>query len=301
MLDLSVIILTYNEEIHIRRCLENVIPIAKEVFVVDCFSTDKTVEIARGYGQVKVIQHQWPGNQAEQFNWALDNLPIQTEWILRLDADEYLLPALIEELQEKLPYMADSVSALSLSRARAFCGKVLHHGIVNNVKIIRIFRKGKARYEKRLMDEHLSILSGDTIEMQNQFVDDNRMPIGVFINKHNGYASREAALLLDAEFHLTNTSDLPQDYGEEVIKKRAQKARYARMPLFWRAFAYFVYRYIFKLGFLDGKEGFLWDFLQGWWYRTLVDAKVFEVKRACGNDKEKIRQYLKEQYGIVLE
>lgn len=172
---------------------------------------------------------------------------------------------------------------------------------MNNVKIIRIFRKGKARYEKRLMDEHLSVLSGDTIEMQNQFVDDNRMPIGVFINKHNGYASREAALLLDTEFHLTNTSDLPQDYGEEVIKKRAQKARYARMPLFWRAFAYFVYRYIVKLGFLDGKEGFLWDFLQGWWYRTLVDAKVFEVKRACGNDKEKIRQYLKEQYGIVLE
>lgn len=117
MLDLSVIILTYNEEIHIRRCLENVTPLAKEVFVVDCFSTDKTVEIAREYGQVKVIQHQWPGNQAEQFNWALDNLPIQTEWILRLDADEYLLPALVEELQEKLPCMADSVSALSLSRA----------------------------------------------------------------------------------------------------------------------------------------------------------------------------------------
>lgn len=301
MLDLSVIILTYNEEIHIRRCLENVTPLAKEVFVVDCFSTDKTVEIAREYGQVKVIQHQWPGNQAEQFNWALDNLPIQTEWILRLDADEYLLPALVEELQEKLPCMADSVSALSLSRARAFCGKVLHHGIVNNVKIIRIFRKGKARYEKRLMDEHLSVLSGDTVEMQNQFVDDNRMPIAVFINKHNGYASREAALLLDAEFCLTNTSDLPQDYGEEVIKKRAQKARYARMPLFWRAFAYFIYRYVVKLGFLDGKEGFLWDFLQGWWYRTLVDAKVFEVKRACGNDKEKIRQYLKEQYGIVPE
>ena len=117
MLDLSVIILTYNEEIHIRRCLENVTPLAKEVFVVDCFSTDKTVEIAREYEQVKVVQHQWPGNQAEQFNWALDNLPIQTEWILRLDADEYLLPALVEELQEKLPCMADSVSALSLSRA----------------------------------------------------------------------------------------------------------------------------------------------------------------------------------------
>ena len=299
MIDLSVIILTFNEELHIRRCLENVLPFAKKIYVIDCFSTDKTKEIASKLG-ADVVEHSWPGNQAEQFNWALENLPIDTRWVLRLDADEYLLPELVNELQDKLPSLPKDVTGIIFKRRHIFMGIWMRRGIYP-VKLLRLFRYGKGLCEQRLMDEHLSILSGDTIEMQNQFVDDNRMPIGVFINKHNGYASREAALLLDAEFHLTNTSDLPQDYGEEVIKKRAQKARYARMPLFWRAFAYFVYRYIFKLGFLDGKEGFLWDFLQGWWYRTLVDAKVFEVKRACGNDKEKIRQYLKEQYGIVLE
>lgn len=299
MLDLSVIILTYNEEIHIRRCLENVKQFASKVYVVDCFSIDRTAQIAKELG-AEVIEHEWPGNQAEQFNWALDNLPITTEWILRLDADEYLLPGLIEELLEKLPVIPESVSALSLSRARAFCGKILHHGIVNNIRIIRIFRKGKARYEKRLMDEHLSVLSGETIDMKNQFVDDNRMPIGLFIDKHNGYATREAALLLDAEYHLTNMDSLPQDYGREVEKKRTQKARYARMPLFWRAFGYFVYRYIIKLGFLDGKEGFLWDFLQGWWYPTLVDAKVYEIKKACGDDKEKMRHFLQDKYNITL-
>ena len=299
MLDLSVIILTYNEEIHIRRCLENVKQFASKVYVVDCFSSDRTAQIAKELG-AEVIEHEWPGNQAEQFNWALDNLPITTEWILRLDADEYLLPGLIEELLEKLPVIPESVSALSLSLARAFCGKILHHGIVNNIRIIRIFRKGKARYEKRLMDEHLSVLSGETIDMKNQFVDDNRMPIGLFIDKHNGYATREAALLLDAEYHLTNMDSLPQDYGREVEKKRTQKARYARMPLFWRAFGYFVYRYIIKLGFLDGKEGFLWDFLQGWWYRTLVDAKVYEIKKACGDDKEKMRHFLQDKYNITL-
>lgn len=299
MLDLSVIILTYNEEIHIRRCLENVKQFASKVYVVDCFSIDRTAQIAKELG-AEVIEHEWPGNQAEQFNWALDNLPITTEWILRLDADEYLLPGLIEELLEKLPVIPESVSALSLSLARAFCGKILHHGIVNNIRIIRIFRKGKARYEKRLMDEHLSVLSGETIDMKNQFVDDNRMPIGLFIDKHNGYATREAALLLDAEYHLTNMDSLPQDYGREVEKKRTQKARYARIPLFWRAFGYFVYRYIIKLGFLDGKEGFLWDFLQGWWYRTLVDAKVYEIKKACGDDKEKMRHFLQDKYNITL-
>ena len=299
MLDISVIILTYNEEIHIRRCLENVKQFASKVYVVDCFSIDRTAQIAKELG-AEVIEHEWPGNQAEQFNWALDNLPITTEWILRLDADEYLLPGLIEELLEKLPVIPESVSALSLSLSRAFCGKILHHGIVNNIRIIRIFRKGKARYEKRLMDEHLSVLSGETIDMKNQFVDDNRMPIGPFIDKHNGYATREAALLLDAEYHLTNMDSLPQDYGREVEKKRTQKARYARMPLFWRAFGYFVYRYIIKLGFLDGKEGFLWDFLQGWWYRTLVDAKVYEIKKACGDDKEKMRHFLQDKYNITL-
>jgi glycosyltransferase involved in cell wall biosynthesis len=301
MLDISVIILTYNEEVHIRRCLDNVSLFAKEIFVIDSFSTDRTMEIAKELGTT-VVQHAWPGNQAEQFNWALDNLSISTRWILRLDADEYLMPALIEELQEKLPLMEENVSAISLSRARAYCGRILHHGIVNNIRIIRIFRTRKARYEKRLMDEHLSILDGETIELKNQFVDDNRMPIGQFIDKHNGYASREAALLLDAEYDLLNTtvgSGL-ENHGEEVEKKRAQKERYTLMPLFWRAFGYFVYRYIFKLGFLDGKEGFLWDFLQGWWYRTLVDAKIFEIKKACGDDKEKIRCYLRDVYHISL-
>jgi glycosyltransferase involved in cell wall biosynthesis len=300
MLDITVIILTYNEEIHIRRCLENVCRFAKKIYVVDCFSRDKTVEIAEELG-AEVVQRPWPGNQAEQFNWALDNLPIATEWILRLDADEYLTPELIRELEEKLPKMGEGVSALSLPLARAYCGRVLRHGIVNGIRIVRVFRVGKARYERRMMDEHLSVLAGATAELKNKFVDDNRMPIGQFVDKHNGYASREAALLLDEEYRLTDgEASAPYDYGENVRKKRAQKSRYARMPLLWRASGYFVYRYVVRLGFLDGTEGFLWDFMQGWWYRTLVDAKILEVKKACGDDKEKIRKYLSDVYGIEL-
>lgn len=277
-LDITTIILTYNEELHIRRCLENVCPFSKKVYVIDSPSTDRTVEICREFPNVEVVVHKYPGNQAEQFNWAIDNLMIDTEWILRLDADEYLLPELVEELREKLPSIGESVSALSLSLARAYCGRVLHHGIVNGIWITRIFRTGKARYERRLMDEHL-LVDGEIARMKHQFVDDNRITIGQFTLKHEGYASREAALLLDAEYQLTDTGALSPDYGEEVRKKRAQKERYARMPLFWRSFGYFLYRYIFRLGFLDGTEGFMWDFLQGWWYRTLVDAKVYEVRK----------------------
>lgn len=301
MLNLSVIILTYNEEIHIRRCVENVKGITDKVFVVDCFSTDKTVELATGLG-AEVVMHEWPGNQADQFNWALDNIPINTEWVLRLDADEYLSEGLISEFNVRLPDIDKSISAVTLSLGRAFMGKILKHGIVNDVKMIRLFRRGKARYEKRLMDEHLLVLEGSTIAFHHKFIDDNRNSLKYFIDKHNGYSSREAALLLDAEYDLTQTdySTMSAEYCEDVKRKRTQKKKYAKLPLFWRAFAYFIYRYIFKLGFLDGKEGFLWDFLQGLWYRMLVDAKIFEIKKACGNDKEKILSMLRDKYNISI-
>lgn len=298
MLDITAIILTKDEELHIRRCLENVNRVARKVYVVDCHSTDRTQEIARSLG-AEVVTHEWPGNQAAQFNWALDNLPLDSEWILRLDADEYLTDELITELEEYLPQAPKEISALVFPLGRAFMGKLLRHGIVNGVSMIRLFRRGKARYEQREMDEHLQLLCGETHTCKYKFVDDNRLPLSHFIQKHNNYSRREAALLLKAEImDLKPVSD--STFADAVKRKRAQKDRYARMPLFWRSFGYFVYRYIFKLGFLDGKEGFLWDFLQGWWYRTLVDAKVMEIKRKCGNDPERIREVLENEYGIKL-
>lgn len=300
-LDLTTIILTYNEEVHIRRCLENVCSVSKRVVVIDSPSTDRTAEICREFPGVEVVVHKYPGNQAEQFNWALDNVEISTEWVLRLDADEYLTPELIEEMRERVPTLPQEVAGVVLPLGRAFMGRRLKHGIVNGVAMIRLFRKGRARYEHRMMDEHLAVTGGTTVRFKHRFVDDNRLPLQGFIEKHNNYATREMATLLDAEYCLTGCNDDGADeLADEVKAKRAQKAKYAKMPLFWRSFAYFCYRYIVKLGFLDGKEGFLWDFLQGWWYRTLVDAKVLEVKRACGDDKEKIRRFLRENYDIKL-
>ena len=119
MLDISVIILTFNEEVHIRRCLENVNQFAKKVYIIDCFSKDKTVEIAESMGAT-VVQHQWPGNQAEQFNWALENINIDTEWILRLDADEFCSEKLIEEMREKLPNLSTDTYAAVLPLGRVF-------------------------------------------------------------------------------------------------------------------------------------------------------------------------------------
>lgn len=167
MRDITVIILTKDEKLHIRRCIENVLPIAKRTIVVDCFSSDGTQEIARSLG-AEVIEHEWPGNQAAQFNWALDNLRIATEWILRLDADEYLLPQLVEEIGQKLPTMPLDVSGVFLKRRHIFLDKWMRGGIYP-VKILRLFRTGCGRYEQRMMDEHIIISNGNTIEFESDF------------------------------------------------------------------------------------------------------------------------------------
>lgn len=299
MLDISVIILTYNEEIHIRRCIENVLPFAREIFVVDSHSTDATVDIARALG-AEVYAHDWPGNQAAQFNWALDNLPITSTWILRLDADEYLLPDLITEMQVKVPQLPCHVTGIELKRRHIFMERWMRRGTYP-VKILRLFRYGKAVCEQRLMDEHICLLEGTCVTFDNDFCDHNLHNLTWWITKHNGYAIREAVELLDIEFNLFPTHESLPMLAEQAAKKRIRKQKYARMPLFWRAFMYFFLRYIVKGGFLEGKEGFLWHFLQGWWYRTLVDAKIFEIKKACGDDCEKIKEYIRQNYNMILE
>lgn len=299
MLDVSVIILTFNEELHIRRCLENVNQFAKKVYVVDCFSKDKTVEIAESMGAT-VVQHQWPGNQAEQFNWALENIVINTEWILRLDADEYLLPELIEELKEKVSTLEPDITGITFKRRHIFLDRWMKRGTYP-VMILRMFRKGKAVCEQRLMDEHIELLEGKSITFEKDFVDHNLNDLSWWAQKHVGYAVREAAELLDIEFNITGNDSSERNLNEKTLQKRKLKLKYASKPLFWRSFAYFCYRYIFKLAFLEGKEGFIWSFMQGWWYRTLVDAKVFEIKKACGNDKEKIKEHLMIKYNIDLK
>lgn len=300
MEDLTTIILTFNEELHIRRSIENVKSISKEIFVLDSFSKDNTCQIAENLG-AKVFQNSWPGNQSLQFNWALENLPIKTKWVLRLDADEYLYPELIQEIKEKLNFLPEGINGVVFKRRHIFLNKWISRGTYP-VKMLRLFRYQKALCEKRLMDEHIYLLSGHSIEFKYDFADHNLNNLSWWSNKHVGYSIREAVDLLDIELNLfgsLNTKPISQ-LSEQAAAKRQKKMKYARKPLFWRSFAYFIYRYFFKLGFLEGKEGFLWHFLQGWWYRTLVDAKIFEIKQACGTDINKIKAYLLEYYQIKI-
>ncbi len=267
---LSVIILTYNEALHIRRCIERIRPLASKIFVVDCFSTDGTQDIARELGAM-VIEHPWPGNQAAQMQWALENLPLKTDWVLRLDADEYLTPTLIEEIRTTLDTLPQRISAITFKLTRVFLGKRLRFGNPT-IRLLRLWRRGFAVCEQRQMDEHMQVISGDIIDFDGDFCDHNLNDLTWWMQKHLGYAKREVEVLTAAAFEKKGLS-------ENASAKRRLKYGYAKLPLFWRAFAYFLYRYIIRLGFLDGKEGFLWAFLQGWWYRTFVDALLYEEQR----------------------
>lgn len=294
MLDISVIILTYNEEIHVERCLNNAKKFAKEIFIVDSFSTDKTVEIAKKLG-AKVYQNPWI-NYSKQFNWGLENLPITTEWVWRMDADEYLSDKLINELHQRLPQISSDVNGFTVPCLRIFMGKHIKHGIIPLI-LLRLFRVKYAMCENRFMDEHIQISDGIVEKLNHPFYDDNLNGLTWWTTKHNGYATREAIDLLLTEYGVYENTVV--NSGEHSSAIRKKKLKYIKMPLFWRAFAFFFLRYFIRLGFLDGKEGFLWHFLQGWWYRTLADAKVYEIKQMCYYDKELIMKYLEEKYDIL--
>lgn len=298
MNSISVIILTFNEEKHIKRCIDNLAEISSNIFVVDSLSTDNTCQIAEQCG-ASIFRNKWPGNQAKQFNWALENLSINSEWILRLDADEYLLPELKEEIIQKLTAVPSEINGIVFKRRHIFFGKWIKRGTYP-VYLLRLFRKGKAVCEQRWMDEHIELLEGGILEFKNDFVDHNLHSMDWWIQKHNSYANREVIELLDIELNILNKSEGNTILNQQAASKRNKKHKYSKQPLFLRSFAYFIYRYIFKLGFLEGKEGFLWHFFQGWWYRTLVDAKIFEIKKACGRDPEKIKDYILNNYQIRL-
>jgi glycosyltransferase involved in cell wall biosynthesis len=273
---LSVIILTLNEEANLPVALASLRGLDVEVFVVDSGSTDRTLEIARAAG-CKVVQHPFE-SQAHQLNWALDNLPIATPWVMRLDADERLTPELAQELAARLPALPDDVSGLALRCRVYFWGRWIRHGSYYPLWVLRIWRHGRARCEDRHMDEHMVVDSGRAARLQHDIIDENRKGLTFWTQKHNGYADREAKEFLSIERGSRSSNGPATDQARR--RRWLKENLYGRAPLFWRAFGYWFYRYVLRLGFLDGRPGLVFHFLQGFWYRFLVDAKLVERQRA---------------------
>ena len=302
--DLAVVILAHNEGMHLSRAIQSVAAIAKEIFVIDSGSTDETVEIARSNG-AQVLFNPFV-NYARQFQWALDNAPITAGWVMRLDADEIIESGLAAEITQKLPALASDIAGVNLKRKHIFMDRWVRHGGRYPLILLRIWRRGQGRIEDRWMDEHMVVWGGRTVTFNGGFADHNINDLTFFTSKHNKYATREAIDVLNQRLRL-----FPQDHGlttesaswQASAKRFAKERVYNRLPFTISALGYFLWRYIFQLGFLDGRSGLVYHFLQGYWYRFLVGAKVMELERAIAHltDKRAIADELSRLTGHRLD
>jgi glycosyltransferase involved in cell wall biosynthesis len=295
----AAIVLTYNEEQHIVRCLKSLAGVAAEILVVDSYSTDKTVELAEKSGAT-VVQNPFQ-NHAAQFNWGVDQLSEDTDWVIRLDADEYLADQLREELKTGLAGLRESVAGVTVKRNIVFSGRKIRYGGVLPVRVLRVFRFGRGRCENRLMDEYI-VVDGDSVDFNGEITDNNLNSLTWWTAKHNSYASLEAVEQLNLRFgFLSAEGGAGAPINMQIGGRRWFKEKvYARLPSGFRAFAYFVYRYVLRLGFLDGRAGAEFHFLQGFWYRYLVDAKVNEVLRAMRDQKIGIKEAIDKTLALKI-
>ena len=282
MADLTVIILTKNEEVNIEKCIRSLRGIARRIAVIDSGSTDRTAEIAKECG-AEVFSHPFRSH-AEQFNWAAEAIRPDTEWIMKLDADEELTEELAREMEERLDSLPGTVNGVILRRRVYFMGRWLRHGGKYPELLLRIFRTGHGASEMKQMDEHLILHDGEAVTFRNDFLDMNNKPLEWWIAKHNWYSGKE--VYEQRRPRGEKDAEEQQLSGQAKVKRFIKNHGYYSLPLFFRAHLYYLYRYYLRLGFLDGKEGKIYTFLQAYWYRYLVDAKLYECDKN-GTEPEK--------------
>ena len=269
---LAAIVLTFNEERNLPDCLASLAGWVDRVFVVDSGSTDRTVEIARQAGAT-VVEHPFEHYGAQR-NWAIDTLAVETEWTLHIDADERITPELRTSIAAALARGASDVDGYLVSRRTMFMGRWIRHGGHYPAWHLRVIRTGAGRCEDRLYDQHFYVM-GAVQKLQGDLIDTLTPDIATFTARHLRWAALEAAEHegpRDAQGRIRGRLD-----SENAIEQRRWlRDWYARLPLFVRPTAYFVYRYVVRLGFLDGRAGLVFHVLQGFWFRFLVDALILE-------------------------
>jgi glycosyltransferase involved in cell wall biosynthesis len=252
---------------------------AAEVFVVDAGSTDRTREIAAEFGAT-VVEHPFE-THASQWRWAVENLPIRAEWILALDADQRVTPELAREIRGLDATALENVDGIYIKRRQWFRDQWIKYGGYYPKYLLKMFRPGKVMIDARDLVDHHFYVAGGVKKLKHDLIEANKKEdnISFWIEKHNRYA----ALLALEEFRGNKTPGeaiiKPSLLGTPDQKTLAKKRLWRGMPLYVRPFLYFFYRYFFRLGFLDGKEGAIFHFLQAFWFRLLVDIKLDELQR----------------------
>ena len=275
MADVTALIITKNEELNIGNCIKSLVGFCSRILVIDSGSEDKTKLISKQLG-ADLYYHEFE-THAKQRNWALNNCNITTKWVLRIDADERLTPDLIKELECLMKeHDNDDVNGVTIEAWLFFLGKKIKHGCHNKRKLM-LFKTGKGYIEDRRMDEHTLLTEGRAVSAKQRFIHYDFKDMTNWINKMNWYATKE---VLDYVDYIEGKNQVFDSQDKQISATRKKKfGFYYRLPLFIRCWMLFIYFYFFKLGFLDGKEGFVYHWMYHRWYRSLVDAKILEYKK----------------------
>jgi glycosyltransferase involved in cell wall biosynthesis len=268
---LAVVVLTLNEEVNLPACLGSLEQLDATVLVVDSGSTDRTCEIATGFGAT-VKQHPFI-DYASQRNWAQHQLTPDVTWVLHLDADERLTGEITEEIRSVVAADGAGVDGWYLRKRTVFLGKWIRHGGHYPSFHLRLFRPERGFCEERMYDQHF-LVDGQTAVLRNDYIDVVATDIDTWTLRHLRWAKAEAAEILSSNHGSRRVQ--PDRKGSPVQRRRwLREGVYYRAPLFIRAVGYWFYRYILRLGFLDGWQGFVFHLLQGLWYRTIVDLHLW--------------------------
>jgi len=294
--DLTVVVLTFNEELHLARCLESVRGLTNKLVVIDSGSSDRTQEIAFEYG-ARVLVNPFI-NQSIQFNWGLEHAEINTTWGMRLDADEVVTPELHDAICLGLKEVGPEVAGLTVNRQIHFMGRWIRNGAIYPIHTLRLWRNGQGRCENRWMDEHI-VVQGSIQHIDADIADINLNNVTWWINKHNHYATREAIELL-LSLHVKSTAPSASMSTPARVKRWFKYSCYAKLPKGIRPLLYFGYRYFLRFGFLDGFQGLAFHVLQGFWYRFLVDVKCYELNAMMVERKQSLQEIIKTEYGYEI-
>jgi len=266
---ITFIVPTFNEEKNIVKCLNSINKkINSQILVIDSCSTDQTVSISEGLG-AKVYQGKWD-TFSQKINWAINNTSIETEWVMRIDADEVLTDNFCRYLNNVNPNDLKS-DAYAVKRRFEFLGHLMKFGGYNSLWDIRLWKKGAVQMENRTIDEHM-VVNGFLERMNYEIIDSNNKSISEWIIKHDRFSTREALSAGNSE-EIHGVSD-----RSAKLKRFLKNNLYYKLPLLSRGFIFFIYRYFVLLGFLDGKAGLIIHVLHSFWYRFLVDVKIYESK-----------------------